>query len=84
MVVNTLKDAKAEDRLVQSRVTFVVIFIFVLSLVLIGRVWFLQVYNFERFSSLSEDNRVNILPLSPDRGEIRDRQGKIGVLNNAK
>jgi len=77
MAINILKNAQQEAKLVQARIVWLVLFIGVLVLVLAGRIWFLQVYSFERFNSLSDDNRVNILPIAPDRGEIRDRKGKL-------
>lgn len=77
MIHDPIKNARVEARLIQSRISVIVAIVGILSLVLIVRLWFLQVHNFERFSALSEDNRVSILPIAPDRGEVRDRAGRL-------
>jgi len=40
-----------------------------------ARLAWLQVAQEEKYSSLSENNRVNVLMLAPDRGQIVDRYG---------
>ncbi len=39
------------------------------------RLWQLQVLQGEAYLTLSEENRVNLRPLAPERGEIFDRNG---------
>jgi penicillin-binding protein 2 len=77
MVKNPIKNARLEDKIIKQRILFITGLVAILSLLLVSRLWFLQLQSFEQFSSLSEENRVNILPLTPNRGEIRDRQGKL-------
>ena len=44
---------------------------------LVGRLIYLQVVAHEHFITLSDDNRIKILPLPPNRGLIFDRNGLI-------
>src|SRR5262245_57822023 len=47
--------------------------------VLIGRLWYLQVINWQVFADRAEANRVRILPIPAQRGAIFDRNGKVLV-----
>ncbi len=67
---------------IQKRIFFLypaVIGIFVLLLL---RVWFLQIIKGDYYKDLSENNRMRTVYLNPQRGLIYDRNGKI-VVNNA-
>ena len=48
-------------------------------LLLLCRLWYLQIINTERYSELSEKNRIRYLPISAARGPIFDRDGKLLV-----
>ena len=52
-----------------------------LVLTLIARMVVLQIFEHEHFQTLSEDNRVNIYPVSPTRGLIFDRNGVVLAQN---
>uniref|UniRef100_UPI000F079372 penicillin-binding protein 2 n=1 Tax=Pseudomonas viridiflava TaxID=33069 RepID=UPI000F079372 len=43
----------------------------------IARMYFLQVTEFEYYSTISENNRVHVLPIPPERGLIYDRNGEV-------
>jgi penicillin-binding protein 2 len=43
--------------------------------VLAGRLYYLQVIEGDRYATLAEDNRINLLLLPPPRGRIVDRRG---------
>jgi penicillin-binding protein 2 len=73
--IHTIKDIAAETRIVRGRVIAACFVILVLAGVLILRMVQLQVMEYEHFSTLSEDNRVKIVPLAPTRGLIYDRNG---------
>src|SRR5690606_16891603 len=45
--------------------------------VLIARMYYLQVVQYEHHSTLSENNRVHVQPIPPNRGLIFDRDGRI-------
>src|ERR671919_309898 len=49
--------------------------------VLLLRVWYLQVIEGEHFATLSESNRIRIVPQRDIRGQILDRAGKVLVDN---
>ena len=72
-----IKNFKEEVSIVQSRLIYVGIFIGLLSIILFARIWYLQIYSFNRFNSLSEENRVSLVAVPPNRGEIRDRKNRI-------
>lgn len=72
-----LKDYLRETNLIHSRLIALVVLLGVLALILLVRVWYLQIYNNERFEVLSTDNRVRLVSVPPVRGQIFDRNGKV-------
>ncbi|MBI3515989.1 MAG: penicillin-binding protein 2 [Proteobacteria bacterium] len=48
---------------------------------LVGRLYYLQVVEAERYKVLAEDNRINLKLLAPPRGRILDRFGEPLALN---
>ncbi|KEZ74100.1 penicillin-binding protein 2, partial [Pseudomonas syringae pv. syringae FF5] len=44
---------------------------------LVARMYFLQVTEFDYHSTISENNRVHVLPIPPERGLIFDRNGEV-------
>ena len=77
----TLKDHFFETRLFMSRVIALIIFGGILLLVLLSRLWYLQVVEHGHFTTLSEDNRVKLQPITPNRGLIFDRNGTLMAEN---
>jgi penicillin-binding protein 2 len=73
--IHTIKDIAREARIVRTRVVAACACILVLAGILVLRMLQLQVVEYEHFSTLSEDNRVKIVPLPPTRGLIYDRNG---------
>lgn len=69
----TLKDIEEEARLLRHRVYTSAIIIVFLVLVLIARLFYLQVIEHEHFITLSQSNRVKVLPVPPIRGLIFSR-----------
>ncbi|WP_122574271.1 penicillin-binding protein 2 [Pseudomonas viridiflava] len=72
-----LKDHEKETRLVNQRLIACAILVAVLAGSLIARMYFLQVTEFEYHSTISENNRVHVLPIPPERGLIYDRNGEV-------
>ncbi len=72
-----LKDHEKDSRLIRRRVLVGAAFFVLLTLVLIARMYYLQVVQFEYHSTLSENNRVHVQPIPPNRGLIFDRNGVI-------
>ncbi|MBA1231720.1 penicillin-binding protein 2 [Pseudomonas viridiflava] len=72
-----LKDHEKETRLVNQRLIACAILVAVLAGCLIARMYFLQVTEFDYHSTISENNRVHVLPIPPERGLIFDRNGEV-------
>ena len=77
----TLRDPLRESILFNRRLMFMIGIILVMTLLLLGRLFWLQVINNDHYSTLSEKNRVNILPIAPTRGLIYDRNGVLVAHN---
>ena len=73
----TIKDYLFESQLFMQRSVQALVFAGILIAVLIGRLIYLQVLAHEHYITLSDDNRIKILPLPPNRGLIFDRNGLI-------
>lgn len=50
---------------------------FAMLLLIIARLYYLQVYQADKFSTMADENRISTRILIPPRGEIVDRNGKI-------
>ncbi len=72
-----LKDHARDKRLIHSRLMMTGVFILLLSMVLVARMYYLQVVQYEHHSTLAENNRIHVQPLPPTRGLIYDRTGVI-------
>ena len=70
-----LKDYLFESRLIMNRAILLLVFGGMLLSILLFRLFYLQVVSHEHFTTLSEDNRVKLQPLPPNRGLIFDRNG---------
>ncbi len=71
----TIKDHKQESRLFNRRLVSVTLFVSLFVLILISRLFYLQVIEHHFYSTLSEQNLLNIIPVQPNRGLIYDRNG---------
>lgn len=70
---NSDAEALAEKKLFRNRLIVALLFVLTLFGVLIGRMVYLQWFNFEHYHLLAEDNRIAIETLPPTRGKIFDR-----------
>ncbi len=75
MATERLKDHSKESRTFKIRAILAFAVVVSLLLVLIVRMFYLQVVEHERFAAMSEDNRVQLQPVPPNRGLIYDRNG---------
>ncbi len=48
---------------------------------LIGRMYYLQVIEGEKYKTLSDENRISLKLISPKRGRILDRSGRPMAIN---
>ncbi|HED19539.1 MAG TPA: penicillin-binding protein 2 [Gammaproteobacteria bacterium] len=72
-----IKDYLFESQLFMQRSVQALVFAGILIVILVGRLIYLQVVAHEHYITLSDDNRIKILPLPPNRGLIFDRNGLI-------
>ncbi len=72
-----LKNPKLEERYFRVRV-YVVAFLIICSVFILGaRLFHLQIVSNEHYTTLSQDNRVRVVPIAPSRGLIFDRNLKL-------
>lgn len=76
-----LKDPARETVLFQNRVLAAGFVSACLIFLLLGRMVQLQVFEHTHFRTLSENNRVKIVPVAPTRGLIYDRNGIVLAQN---
>ncbi|MBQ0744020.1 MAG: penicillin-binding protein 2 [Pseudomonas sp.] len=72
-----LKDHSSDARIVQSRVVLAAVLVLGLAAILVARLYYLQVTQYEHHTTLSENNRVHVQPVPPGRGRIYDRNGVV-------
>ncbi len=72
-----LKDHEKDARLVRNRVVVGAVAVMLLICVLIARLYYLQIIQYDYHSTLSENNRVHVQPIPPTRGLIFDRNGVV-------
>ncbi len=77
----TLKDHHHEQRIFSFRLLVGALLVVALSLVLVGRMVWLQVSQHSRYTTLSDENRVQTQAVPPPRGLITDRNGEILAAN---
>ncbi len=72
-----LKNSKLEERYFRARV-YVVAFLVVCCIFVLGaRLFHLQIVSNEHYATLSQENRVRVVPIAPTRGLILDRNLKL-------
>ena len=70
-----MRDHKKEVNLFKNRVSVAFCGILLLTLVLVGNLYRLQVDNFQSYQTRADGNRIKVLPIPPTRGLIYDRNG---------
>lgn len=66
---------------IHTRIRFFFLLIFCLLLIIICRVFYIQVFSYDKLSSLAESLWSRKLPIGADRGEIYDRKGRVLATN---
>ncbi len=72
-----IKNHTLEALLFKRRALVAGLFSIFLILVLLSRLVYLQFFEFNHFSTLSDNNRVRLSPIVPNRGLIYDRNGVV-------
>ena len=70
-----LKNIQQEKRIYRQRVFIAMGIVIFFLLLLVARYAYLQLFNFESFTTASDQNRIRLQPLAPARGYIYDRNG---------
>lgn len=73
----TLKNLHIETLIFKERAILSSIFVAGCFILLLVRLFDLQITNATHYQTLSDDNRVRVLPIAPTRGLILDRNGEI-------
>ena len=76
-----INDPSRESVVFSVRAAGASLIVGVLALVLVARLAHLQIVEHNHFTTLSEDNRVKVVPIAPTRGLIFDRYGEILAQN---
>ena len=72
---HSFRDKAAEHRLFRARAITLAVFVLALLSVLAWRMTYLQITLHEKYKDLSENNRIQLRPIPPNRGLIYDRNG---------
>jgi len=70
-----------ENKIFSSRLVLAFVFIFILTSILILRVYNLQIVNHEYYTEEALGNQMRSIPITPARGKIFDRNGQILATN---
>lgn len=66
---------------IHTRIRFVFLVVLCIFLAIIMRVFYIQVFQYEKLNTLAESLWSRELPITADRGEILDRNGKVLATN---
>ena len=72
-----IANTKRERKVFRSRVMIASVFMIVMALLLIYRLFNLQIINYNYYTAEALGNQLQILPIQPIRGNILDRNGKV-------
>ena len=73
----TLKNLRLETLIFRERAILSSILVAGTFILLLVRLYDLQITNYSHYQTLSDDNRVRVFPIAPTRGLILDRNGEI-------
>lgn len=76
-----IRDYIRETRLFKGRVGAAAAVILVLLMAVVSRLVYLDVFSHERYTTLSQNNRISIVAIPPSRGLIYDRNGVLLAKN---
>lgn len=66
---------------IHTRIRYVFLIVIIVLIIAILRVFYIQVFSYEKLSTLAESLWSRELPISADRGEIVDRNGEVLATN---
>jgi penicillin-binding protein 2 len=83
LIMAKLKYDREERALFSGRALQAFSVIVVLALLLIARFFYLQYFEFDTYRAKSENNRIKLIPIPPQRGLIFDRHGVLLAENRS-
>ena len=72
-----VRNPEAEQARLRIRLAVAMLMTLICFGILLSRFWYLQVTRYEAFHAQAEDNRITVLPVPPQRGNIVDRNGRV-------
>jgi penicillin-binding protein 2 len=72
-----LKNYQNEQHNFKLRLTVLGFFVLVAFGILVARFYFLQVNQHDYYQTLAENNRISVVPITPNRGLISDKNGVV-------
>ena len=76
-----IKDKYLENRIFLNRIVVLSIFMLLLVVGLICRLYYLQVAGHSQYRNMASNNRIKVTPVPPTRGIIYDKGGRILAQN---
>jgi penicillin-binding protein 2 len=81
MRAGEIRDHLRESRLFGTRLSIVASIVVALTVMLFLRLAYIQIVNYRHFATLSQENRIKLVPIAPVRGNIYDRNGVVLAQN---
>jgi penicillin-binding protein 2 len=81
MLHKELRNHQREIYFFRLRLVISVVFMLVLLLILLSRLFYLQVIRQSEFNTMADKNRISVVPIVPNRGLIQDRNGVVLAQN---
>ena len=76
-----LKNHQREIYFFRARLIISFIFMLILVIILLARLFYLQILRQSYFTTLADNNRIAVVPIVPNRGLIQDRNGVVLAQN---
>ena len=70
-----IRNHSAEANLFARRTFIAFVGLLILTIILFHNIYDLEINNFEKYTTRSDNNRISVLPIAPNRGLIYDRNG---------
>ena len=75
--MDKIANTKREQKVFRSRIFIASVFMIAMALLIIYRLFNLQIINHAYYTEEALGNHLHILPIQPIRGNILDRNGKV-------
>jgi len=79
--LTALKNLRSDEHQFQLRLIAAYCFMLLMFVLLISRFVWLQVVQYQHFTTLAQNNRISLVPILPNRGLILDRNGVVLAQN---